>query len=210
VSHFSSEVPTLKRYRFVEKGILMVKLLISRTGFTGEDGIEIILPAKLANVAIKQMLPDVEAVDAIVKPIGLGARDTLRLEAGMPLYGHEITEEIDPLSAGLNFAIKLDKPSKFIGQEALKKIAASGPKRKLAGLVVEGKRSPRQDMAVLKGGKTIGIVTSGGMSPTLDKPIAMAYLDAALSEPGGAVQIDLGREARVEAKVVGLPFYKAK
>lgn len=210
VAHFSSEVPTLKRYRFVEKGILMVKLLISRTGYTGEDGIEIILPAKLANVAVKQLLPDVDAVDAIVKPIGLGARDTLRLEAGMPLYGHEITEEMDPISAGLNFAIKLDKPAKFIGQEALRKIAASGPKRKLVGLVVEGQRSPRQDMSVLKGGTTIGIVTSGGMSPTLGKPIAMAYLDAAVSEPGGAVQIDLGREAQVEAKVVGLPFYKAK
>ena len=216
ISHFSSEVPKLKRYRFAEKNLIFVKLLISRTGYTGEDGVEVILPARFAGEVVKLILSKVgQGEDAPIKPAGLGARDSLRLEAAMALYGHEITEDFDPLSAGLNFAIKLDKGDdnpeigRFIGQDALQKIARDGLKRKLVGLKLEGKRSARQDMPVTKGGKQIGAVTSGCLSPTLGYPIAMAYVDVAQGDIGNAIQVDLGK-ATVDAQVVAMPFYKSK
>jgi len=217
IANYSTEVPKLKRYRFVEKNLIFVKLMISRTGYTGEDGVEVILPAKFAGEVVKMMLSKLGSSngESLIKPAGLGARDSLRLEAGMALYGHEITEEIDPLSAGLNFAVKLDKGDdnpeigRFIGQDALQKIARDGLRRKLVGLKLDGKRSARQDMPVKKGDQLIGAVTSGCLSPTLEYPIAMAYVDVAQSEVGNAVQIDLGKST-VDAQVVALPFYKSK
>ena len=215
ISNFSSEIPTLKRYRFTVKNLIFAKILISRTGYTGEDGVEAILPARFANQAISMLASNVNEQNAPVKPAGLGARDSLRLEAAMALYGHEITEDFDPLSAGLNFAIKLDKGDdnpeigRFIGQDALQKIAREGLKRKLVGLKLDGKRSARQHMKVLRNGKEIGEITSGCLSPTLGFPIAMAYVDVAHSEGGTAVQVDLGK-GPVEAQVVSLPFYKSK
>ncbi len=220
LSSFSSEIPTLKRYRFIEKNLILARVMIARTGYTGEDGVEVILPAKIAAKAVQlmQRMVDIDSSDSMIKPAGLGARDSLRLEAGMTLYGHEITEEIDPVSAGLNFAIKLNKgedPEKspaevgrFIGQDALQKIAFEGPKRRLMGLILEGRRSARQGMKVFTtdGGSEIGLVTSGCSSPTLHKCIAMAYLDAAHCTPGNSVEIDLGR-TRVSANVTMLPFY---
>ena len=220
IGGFSTEVPTLKRYRFSEKNLIFMKLLISRTGYTGEDGVEVILPSRMANQAVQLLMgklgsPEGGEEAAAIKPAGLGARDSLRLEAGMPLYGHEITEAHDPVSAGLNFAIKLDKGDdnaeigRFIGQDALQKVARDGPKNKLVGLKLDGKRSARQAMAVRRGGKDIGFVTSGCLSPTLGYPIAMAYVDAANSENGTTVQIDLGKST-AEAQVVALPFYKSR
>jgi aminomethyltransferase len=217
MSQFSSEVPELKKYRFTIKNVVFAKMMVSRTGYTGEDGVEVILPAKFAKKAVNMLLKniDLDADDAAVKPIGLGARDTLRLEAGMPLYGHELTEELDPVSAGLTFAIELDKgddehgAEPFIGQDALKRIADQGPAQKLVGLVLEGKRSARQDMSVLNNGERIGFITSGCSSPTIGKPIAMAFVDVKHCEPGTNVQVDLGR-AQANAEVVTLPFYKAK
>jgi aminomethyltransferase len=217
ISAFSTEIPALKRYRFAEKNLIFMKLLISRTGYTGEDGVEVILPSRMANQAVGMLMGKMGGDDdaATIKPAGLGARDSLRLEAGMPLYGHEITEELDPVSAGLNFAIKLDKGAdnleigSFIGQDALQRISKDGPKRKLVGLKLEGKRSPRQGMKVMRAGKEIGFVTSGGLSPTLGYPIAMGYVDAAHSAVGTAMQIDLGK-ATAEAHTVPMPFYKAK
>ena len=215
ISNFSSEIPTLKRYRFTVKNLIFAKILISRTGYTGEDGVEAILPARFANQAISMLASNVNEQNAPVKPAGLGARDSLRLEAAMALYGHEITEDFDPLSAGLNFAIKLEKGEdnseigRFIGQDALQKIGREGLKRKLIGLKLDGKRSARQHMKVLRNGKEIGEVTSGCLSPTLGFPIAMAYVDVAHSESGTAVQVDLGK-GPVEAQVVSLPFYKSK
>ncbi|MCH7601319.1 MAG: glycine cleavage system aminomethyltransferase GcvT [Planctomycetes bacterium] len=220
LSSFSSEIPTLKRYRFIEKNLILARVMIARTGYTGEDGVEVILPAKIAARAVQlmQRMVDIDSSDSMIKPAGLGARDSLRLEAGMTLYGHEITEELDPVSAGLNFAIKLNKgedPEKspaevgrFIGQDALQKIASEGPKRRLMGLILEGRRSARQGMKVFTtdGGSEIGLVTSGCSSPTLHKCIAMAYLDAAHCAPGNSVEIDLGR-TRVSANVTMLPFY---
>lgn len=213
IGSVSKEIPALKRYRFTTKNLMILKLIVSRTGYTGEDGVEVILDAKMATPALEMVLKDLGKEDSIVKPCGLGARDTLRLEAGMPLYGHELTEEIDPISAGLGFAVKLDKgdsegdEGRFIGQDALRAIADEGPDRRLVGLLLDGRRSARQFMKVFAGEAEIGEVTSGCLSPTLERPIAMAYVESSRAEPGGRVQIDLGR-ARAEAEICALPFYK--
>jgi aminomethyltransferase len=214
IGGFSREIPTLKRYRFTEKSLLVVKLLVSRTGYTGEDGVEIILGSGMAKMALGLFLKDMGKAGGVVKPCGLGARDSLRLEAGMPLYGHEISEEIDPLTAGLDFAVKLDKgqgderEGTFIGQEALKAIAAAGgPRRRLVGLTLEGRRSARQGMKVFADGREVGAVTSGCLSPTLDRPIAMAIVERSAAEAKPAVEVDLGRE-RVAASITPMPFVK--
>ena len=210
LSTVSSDIPNLKRYRFTTKNLLIAKLLISRTGYTGEDGVEVILPAKFARKAVDMMFKNMEDATTIL-PAGLGARDSLRLEAGMPLYGHELTEEIDPLSAGLTFAVKLDKgvgeneANTFIGQEPLQEIAKQGSDMKLVGLTLEGKRSPRQHMHVLRSDNVIGFVTSGCLSPTFGYPIAMAYIPSNCSDD--TVSIDFGKQ-QLPASVVPLPFYK--
>jgi aminomethyltransferase len=216
VSKFSSEIPTLKKYRFALKNLMIMKLIVSRTGYTGEDGVEVILPANMVGMAMSLLLKDVnmKAEQALVKPAGLGARDTLRMEAGMPLYGHELGEEINALSCGVDFAISLDKDQDergeaFVGQAALKKTAAAGgPARVLAGIKLEGKRTPRQGMAVMSGDRAVGIVTSGCTGPTVGYPLAMAFVDRALAEPGKALSIDSGR-GMLQGVVVKLPFYKA-
>ena len=210
LSRVSREVPELKRYRFTTKNLFFATILISRTGYTGEDGVEVILPAKFAQKAIDLMLNQGDAA-SVVLPTGLGARDSLRLEAGMPLYGHELTEEIDPLSAGLQFAVKLDKgvddneAESFIGQEALRTIDQNGSEKHLVGLRLEGRRSPRQHMKVLCNGQEIGEVTSGCLSPTFSYPIAMAYIPSAYEDD--AVELDFGKNT-IPATIVGLPFYK--
>ena len=140
-----------------------------------------------------------------IKPAGLGARDSLRTEAGMPLYGHELSEEWDSISAGQSWCVHLDK--NFIGREALRKIKEQGPSKLLVGLEVNSKRTPRQDAPIISDGETVGVVTSGLSSPTLGKVIAMGFVPPALSEIGTAVEIALGK-AKLLAKVVPLPFYK--
>jgi len=215
ISSVSQEIPTLKRYRFAIKNLVIMKLIVSRTGYTGEDGVEAILPATGINLAMKYLMKDVDPKDpnAVMKPAGLGARDTLRLEAGMPLYGHELGEGLNALATGMGFAISLDKADEeggepFVGMEALRKTRdEGGPKHRLVGLKIEGKRTPRQDMAVMAGDATVGHVTSGCSSPTLGYPIAMAHVTPEKSEVGTALTIDAGR-ARMDAAVVELPFYK--
>ena len=210
LSIVSQEIPSLKRYRFTTKNLFFAKILVSRTGYTGEDGVEVILPAKFAQKAIDLMLSQGNAA-SVVLPTGLGARDSLRLEAGMPLYGHELTEEIDPLSAGLHFAVKLDKgvddneAEPFIGQEALRTIAENGSEKHLVGLTLDGRRSPRQHMKVLSSGNEIGEVTSGCLSPTFNYPIAMAYVPSNFD--GDCVDLDFGKTT-IPATIVDLPFYK--
>ncbi len=213
IGKFSSTVPTLKNYWFTEKNLMILKMIISRTGYTGEDGVEVILGAKMASMAIKLLLKD--KGEGIVKPAGLGARDTLRIEAGMPLYGHELDEDTDPLSAGLKFAVALDKDKstdgpaipRFIGQDALEKIAANGIPKQLIGLKIDGKRTPRQGANIVHDGNKIGTVTSGCLSPTLGVPIAMAYITPGAVMEGDAVGIPLG-SGEVVGKVCKLPFYK--
>lgn len=214
VGSLSREIPTLKRYRFVQKNIIVVKLIVSRTGYTGEDGVEVILGSTMARAAMGMFLKDIKSGQSPIRPIGLGARDTLRMEAGMPLYGHEIDEVTDPLSAGLAFAVKINKGAdderigRFIGQDALERIAKEGCKRKLVGLGLEGRRSARQAMEVRQGAKVVGRVTSGCLSPTFDRPIAMAFVDANLTDIGTKLQVDV-RGTTVEAVVEPLPFLRA-
>lgn len=212
----SSEVPTLKRYRFVTKNLVVIKLMVSRTGYTGENGVEVILPAAATGMALKLMMKDINMSDAeaLMKPAGLGARDTLRLEAGMPLYGHELTEETNALGTGLDFAISMDKDQDengepFVGLEALRKTQAEGgPKRKLVGLEIKSPRTARQDMPVFQNGTEVGLVTSGCKSPTLNKSIAMAYVDAGLAEVGTSLVVKSGSN-ELPVTVVPMPFYKA-
>jgi aminomethyltransferase len=198
------DVKAMKRYTFESSSFMLIKFTCFRSGYTGEDGVELILPAKMAAMAIK-LVGNKDHAGSTIRPAGLGARDTLRMEASMPLYGHELTEAIDPLSAGLGFAVDLNKD--FIGAGPLRAIAAAGPARKLVGLELEGKRIARQGTPIVLDGKTIGEVTSGTLSPTLGKSIAMAYLDAAHTAEGTAVSADLKGTLNA-AKVVKTPFYK--
>ena len=174
--------------------------VVSRTGYTGEDGLEFMV-SKSQGVQLWE-----ELVKRGAKPCGLGARDTLRLEAAMPLYGHELNEEIDPFQAGLNWAVKMDKGD-FRGREALVKRQKDASLRKRVGLVLAGKRIAREGAAVQASGKTVGSVSSGTFAPTLQKPIAMAYVDPALTAPGTACHVDIRGNAE-PASVVALPFYK--
>jgi aminomethyltransferase len=199
------DLKSLKRYHFLSESFMLVKYTIFRSGYTGEDGVELILPAKMAGMAMKLLAGKMDKPDATIKPAGLGARDTLRLEAGMPLYGHELTEQIDPISAGLGWAVDLTK--EFIGAAPLREIKEQGPKRKLVGLELEGRRIARQDSEVRSGDSIVGVVTSGTFGPTLQKSIAMAYVDANLANEGTELSVDL-KGTLNPAKVVKLPFYK--
>jgi len=202
------DIKAMKRYHFESTSVMLVKLTVFRSGYTGEDGVEVILPAKVASMAMKMMAGATDRPDASLKPAGLGARDTLRLEAGMPLYGHELNETIDPLSAGLGWAVDLSKD--FVGAEALRAIAKNGPKRKLVGLELEGRRIARQDTPILNDkNEAIGVATSGTFGPTVQKSIAMALVDSAYTTEGTMLQADL-KSTLIPAKVVKLPFYKRK
>jgi aminomethyltransferase len=215
ISRISSEIPGLKRYRFTVKNLMIMKLIVSRTGYTGEDGVEVILPAGAVGIALSLLLKDVDVKSetALIRPAGLGARDSLRLEAGMPLYGHELGEETNALECGVDFAISLDKDrgergETFIGMEALKRtVESGGPKRRLIGLSIDGKRTARQGNPILAAGKQVGLVTSACLSPTLGHAIAMGFVEIARTEPGAALQVDTGRGV-LEGKVAKLPFYK--
>jgi len=215
VGKFSREIPALKRYRFAVKNLVIMKIYVSRTGYTGEDGVEVILPHAAVGMAMGLILKDagLDREDGIVKPCGLGARDSLRLEAGMPLYGHELGEEINALSCGVDFAISLDKDKeelgeKFIGQDALLLARdEGGPLRKVAGLALGGKRTARQGMKVLSGGKEVGVISSGCLSPTLGYPIAMAFIDKDALAEGTAIEVDTGKDATIAGRVAKLPFY---
>jgi aminomethyltransferase len=176
--------------------------VLSRTGYTGEDGFELIVSADQALPAWQEFL------ERGAKPCGLGARDTLRLEAAMPLYGHELSEEIDPFQAGLSWAVKLDKGD-FVGREALVRRAQDPTRPQRVGLELEGKRIAREGAAVTSAGKPIGQVTSGTFSPTLSKAIAMAYLAPAHTAPGSCCEVDVRGKA-ASARVVPLPFYSRK
>ncbi|MCC6682809.1 MAG: glycine cleavage system aminomethyltransferase GcvT [Phycisphaeraceae bacterium] len=223
IGHFTSEVPALQNYHFCQKNLMVIKFTISRTGYTGEDGVEVIMGAMTAPMAIRLLTSEGGSQAAKIKPAGLGARDTLRLEAAMPLYGHELDEQTNPLEAGLNFAVNLDKgaePSgetsgggggpqipRFIGQDALEKVAAQGVSKQLIGLQLDGKRTPRQGAAVSRDGRQLGVVTSGCLSPTLGYPIALAYVQPQAANVGDAVQVAVGNSVQ-DARIVKLPFYK--
>ena len=199
------DVRAMKRYQFETGSLMLTKFTVFRSGYTGEDGVEIVIPGKVAGMAMKMLAGKMDKPDATIKPAGLGARDTLRLEAAMPLYGHELGETTDPISAGLSWAIDLKKD--FIGAEPLRKIAEQGPKRKLIGLELEGRRIARQGTPVMLDGKTIGEVTSGTFGPTLQKSIAMAFVDSQHTAEGTQLSVDLKGTPNA-AKIIKLPFYK--
>jgi glycine cleavage system T protein (aminomethyltransferase) len=195
---FEADPAQLKYYfaaptRYKGKGCV-----VSRTGYTGEDGLEIMVGKSQA----VELADDLVARGAV--PCGLGARDTLRLEAAMPLYGHELTEAIDPIRAGLGWAVKPDKGD-FIGRQAM---TDPGKKPERVGLELEGKRAAREGSPVLSGpGSPVGSVTSGSYAPWLDRSIAMGYVPAKYTAAGTDLVVDI-RGSLTPAKVVSLPFYK--
>lgn len=198
------DLATLKFFYFAEIEVAGRPVLVSRTGYTGEDGFEIYGRPEDAVDLWNTILET--GKDLGVKPIGLGARDTLRFEAVLPLYGHEISELITPLEAGLKFFVKLDK-EKFIGKEALVKQLEEGLPRKLVGFEMIDRGVPRAEYAVGKAGETIGHVTTGSYSPTLDRNIGLALVKTQYSEIGTEIDIMRGQKA-LKAKVIPLPFYK--
>ncbi|GMV98118.1 MAG: aminomethyltransferase [Phycisphaerae bacterium] len=194
----------LKRYRFLWGEYLGFSYSIFRSGYTGEDGVEVIVPAAVMPL-VGGLLGTLLGGENGLKPAGLGARDTLRLEAAMPLYGHELNEDVDSITAGQAWCVDLNKD--FIGAEPMRRLVASGLSRKLVGLELEGRRIARQRASVHSGGEAVGEVTSGTFSPTLGKSIALAFVRADLAEPGTGLEVDLGGR-RSGATVVKLPFYK--
>jgi aminomethyltransferase len=200
------DVGGLGYYRFARGRLLgRIEALVSRTGYTGEDGFELFFERGEA-VNVWEALLEAGREHGLA-PIGLGARDVCRTEAGMPLYGHEIDRTITPLEACLDFGVDLEKP--FVGRDALVRQKEAGVPRRLVGLRVEGKRVPREKCRVLADGADAGHVTSGTFSPTLDRPIAMALLRREVAAEGRPVQVDL-RGKPVDAYVDGLPFYSRK
>jgi len=194
------DIDELKYYTGIQTEVLGHKALVSRTGYTGEDGFEVIAEPETA-CALWETL-----VERGVQPAGLGCRDTLRLEAAMPLYGHELTEQIDPLTANLQFAVKLDA-GEFIGREALRTIQQTPRPLRRVGLELQGRRIAREQSAVVVETECIGQVTSGTFSPTLETSIAMAYIAADYAQPGTALNVDI-RGKLMAASVVELPFYR--
>jgi aminomethyltransferase len=177
-------------------------LMIARSGYTGEDGFEISVAAEHAERLADRLCAEIE-----VKPIGLGARDSLRLEAGLPLYGHDLTPETDPVSAGLESAISKArrKQGGFPGAERILKLLDKGAPTRRVGLALEGRMAAREGAAVFAGEEKVGTVTSGGFSPTLGHPIAMAYVGKAHTSEGTALELEV-RGKRLPARVVPMPF----
>lgn len=198
------EVGALKYYHGAPARVNGQNGIVSRTGYTGEDGCEVIVPASAALSLWETLIERGAAVGLVAA--GLGCRDTLRLEAAMPLYGHELDEMIDPFTAGLAFGVKLDAKD-FIGREALVTAKANTNRPRRVGLELAGKRIAREGTPVVAGEKTIGQVTSGTFSPTLQRSIAMAYVPAEHSTVGTGLAVEI-RGAREPARVVPLPFYK--
>lgn len=200
----------IKRYHFASGTLTAaqrsIEVILARTGYTGEDGFEIFCRPGDVLIVWDALLERGAAYG--VQPCGLAARDTLRLEAGMCLYGNDIDESTTPLEAGLGWVVKWDKKTPFIGQAALLAQKQSGIQRRLCGLEVVGPGIIRHGYAVLsEDDKPIGTVTSGTLTPNLGKAIAMAYLNRPYAEPGTRVRVDV-RGRMVEAQVVKLPFYR--
>ncbi len=199
----NADLASLKSFHFLDgEEVAGIPCCISRTGYTGEDGFELYC-AWNDTPALWRALLQVEGV----KPIGLGARDTLRFEAKLPLYGHELREDVTPLEAGLSFFVKLDHD--FVGRDALAAQKAAGLTRRLCEVELKGRGIPRAGMVAAANGAGIGHVTSGGVAPTLNRPLALAMLDAAFSAPGTQVDLII-RDKPVPAVVGKGMFYKRK
>ena len=199
------DLAALRYYAIAEGEVAGIPALVARTGYTGEDGFEVFVDWGRAADVWAALAEAGKAADVIA--CGLGARDTLRLEAGMPLYGNELDRGTNPFEAGLGRVVKLEKDGDFVGREALARVAATGPAKKLVGLSITGRGIARHGYPVLAGERRTGVVTSGTHSPTLGRPIAMAYVAPGDAEPGTILAVEV-REQPVSAEVVPLPFYK--
>ena len=193
---------TMPPFHFRDVKLGGVRCIAARTGYTGEDGFEFFVPADKAEAAWDQL-----AGHEAVSPCGLGARDTLRLEAGLLLYGQDMTDEITPVEAGLSWACKLTQDISFNGRDRMLEQKEQGPERKLVGLEVTGRGIARHGYKLFVGEDEVGEVTSGTQSPTLQRPIAMAYVAAAHAARGTALEVEI-RGTRVPATVVRPRFYR--
>ena len=199
-------VPGVSALSFMRAGAFTIGGIaawISRSGYTGEDGFEISLPAAAAEAVARMLLAQPE-----VRPIGLGARDSLRLEAGLPLYGHDLTPEITPIEANLAFAVSKRRKVEggFPGAGIILDQLYGGAKRKRVGLKIDGRQPVREGAAVVVEDLTVGFVTSGGFGPALGAPIAVAYVPVALAADGQRLQVEV-RGRRLDATVVPMPFF---
>ena len=195
----------LRYYAIAEGSVAGITALVARTGYTGEDGFEIFVDTDRAAELWDAMMTS--GRDHGPAPIGLGARDTLRLEAGMPLYGNELDRSTNPFEANLGRVVKLDKPGDFVGRAALERVARDGATRRLVGLIVRGRGIARHGYPVHAGDRQTGVVTSGTQSPTLGQAIAMAYVSTGDAAPGTMLDVEI-RGQRVPVEVVALPFYR--
>jgi aminomethyltransferase len=199
------DLENLRYYAIAEGTVAGVPALVARTGYTGEDGFEVFVDWARG----PEIWRAVEAAgrEADVIPCGLGARDTLRLEAGMPLYGNELDRSTNPYEAGLGRVVKLEKPNDFVGRAALERVVREGIAKRLVGLSVTGRGIARHGYPVFAADRPTGVVTSGTHSPTLGRAIAMGYVAPGDGEPGTILDVEI-RDQRVSAEVVALPFYK--
>ncbi len=201
-----------KRFHVAQKTLQLesanADVLVCRTGYTGEDGVELVVPNDRAAAVWSGLLAS--GKDAGLRPVGLAARDTLRLEAAYPLHGNDITEEYTPLEAGLGWSVKLDQEADFIGRAALKAQKEKGLARKFYCFKLNRKTIARHHDVILKNGDEVGLVTSGSISPTLNEPVAMGYIrNGAVKGPGDTIQIRV-RGNEVDAVIVERPFYQAR
>jgi aminomethyltransferase len=199
------DLDALRYYGIAEGRVAGIHGLVARTGYTGEDGFEVFVEWQRAEELWRAFADGGRDVGLV--PVGLGARDTLRLEAGMPLYGNELGRDTNPYEAGLGRVVKLDKGIEFVGRAALERVARDGPAKRLVGLVIQGRGIARHGYPIWSGDRKTGVVTSGTQSPTLGKPIAMAYVAPRDTELGTILDVEI-REQRVAAEVVALPFYR--
>jgi aminomethyltransferase len=196
---------SLGAFRLRRARVAGIDTTLARTGYTGEDGVEIFCPWNAAPELWRALLEAGKFIE--IRPVGLGARDTLRLEARLSLYGNDIDETTNPIEAGLGWTVKLDKPD-FVGKRALERIKERGPERKLIGFEMTGRGIARHGYPLLDAsGRRVGVCTSGAPSPTLGKNIGLGYLPAAVAEPGSEFLVDC-RGKQVPAVVVKTPFYK--
>lgn len=199
----SADLTPVKAFAHLEAEVLGKPGFLARTGYTGEDGFEVMVDPEVGMELWQKLL------DAGVTPCGLGARDTLRLEAAMALYGQDIDDNTTPLEAGLGWLVHLDTKGDFIGRSVLEQQKANGVDRKIVGLQMQGRNIARHDYAVLSTGETIGKVTSGTLSPTLGYPVALAYVNANLAKVGQNLEVEI-RNKTYPAVVVKRPFYRSK
>ena len=188
-------------HRMITLSGLREPVFTARTGYTGEDGAELLLTADDGQTLWKEL------INRGVTPCGLGARDTLRLEAAMHLYGQDMDSDTNPFEAGLGWLVHLEMPTDFVGRKALEKAAETGPVKRLVGLKLQGRAIARHDYPVLHDGTRVGVVTSGTWSPTLEEGIAMAYVPPELAKPGTELNVEIRGKSQ-PAMVVRRPFYK--